>query len=233
MSNNLEDVDVEAELSRREKRKAFYEKNRERILNEKKEYHKQNKEARASYQRRYYAENAEALKQYQKARRQNGVSDRKASRYAEDAEYRERAKEAARRWRDANKARAQELKDKHAANPAFKLWSTAKNRALKAGVEFNIELSDVVVPATCPILGIPLVVQSGKVGSNSPSLDRIHPDKGYTKGNVQVISYRANSMKSNATPQDLLRFAHWTTTFFGLFGVQQELEIKRSGKTGI
>ena len=46
----------------------------------------------------------------------------------------------------------------------------------------------------------------------SPSLDRIDPNKGYVKGNVQVISRLANIMKSNASPEELRAFANWVNT---------------------
>lgn len=64
----------------------------------------------------------------------------------------------------------------------------------------------------CPILGYKMeVYQSGvRGGSNlSPSLDRINPDKGYVKGNVQWVCMLANLMMSNARKEDLIRFANW------------------------
>lgn len=98
-------------------------------------------------------------------------------------------------------------------NPEKTLLKTARYRALKRGVEFSIDVSDIVIPDVCPILGIPLVISdgTGKPGGrmDSPSLDRIDNEKGYVKGNVQVISHMANSMKFTANKEQLLAFANW------------------------
>lgn len=92
------------------------------------------------------------------------------------------------------------------------LYRAAKARAKKREMEFDIEFEDIVIPDKCPILGIPIIcnISSGRGGKmNSASLDRIDNTKGYVKGNVQVISHKANSMKFTATPEELLMFADW------------------------
>lgn len=94
-------------------------------------------------------------------------------------------------------------------NKELVLWRSAKERSAKQGISFTIKVEDIIIPDVCPILKIPLFVQGGKVGPNSPSLDRIIPDKGYIPENIQVISYLANTMKNNATPEQLLNFAKW------------------------
>lgn len=88
---------------------------------------------------------------------------------------------------------------------------SAKARAKKTGVPLNLELTDIVIPELCPLLGIPIIEGhlKGKKGAtgNSPSLDRIHPELGYVKGNIWVVSYRANTIKQDATPDELERIA--------------------------
>lgn len=75
-----------------------------------------------------------------------------------------------------------------------RLFNAAKARANKKGREFSIELSDIQIPKVCPVLHIPMT---------SPSLDRIDSSRGYVKGNVRVISKRANQLKNNATVEEM------------------------------
>lgn len=107
----------------------------------------------------------------------------------------------------------------HSANyrmrhPERNLLTLAKRRAKAKGIEFAIEEKDIDIPILCPILGIPIVKIYTKGKStgptpNSPSLDRIDNSKGYIKGNVKVISHKANSMKHTASREDLIKFANW------------------------
>ena len=84
-----------------------------------------------------------------------------------------------------------------------KMIYAAKARAKKSGLPFNIVLEDIVVPDVCPVLGISIAKNSNRCQPNSPSLDKIIPSKGYVKGNIQVISHKANTIKSDATIEEL------------------------------
>jgi len=73
-------------------------------------------------------------------------------------------------------------------------------RAKHRGFEHNLTLDYMfgLYLEICPILGIDLLWENkSKVRHGSPSLDRVNNDKGYIMGNVQIISHRANSLKSN------------------------------------
>ena len=84
----------------------------------------------------------------------------------------------------------------------------SKSRAKRKGFEHSITIEDIHIPDNCPLLGIPLFPgTNGKVCPNSPTLDRIDSSKGYTPENIWVISYKANTIKSNATPEELLTIA--------------------------
>jgi hypothetical protein len=84
----------------------------------------------------------------------------------------------------------------------------ARLRARRVGMEFSIVAADLVWPAHCPVLGIGLdyTTPFGMReinNSSSPSLDRIDNSKGYIKGNVFVISWRANALKGSATLREM------------------------------
>lgn len=98
-------------------------------------------------------------------------------------------------------------RDNRLSNPEQYLWRGARSRAKTAGIEFSISVDDIRIPTHCPILGYPMTPNSGR--RNVPSLDRIDPAEGYTPENIQVISSLANTMKNDATPDELLAFAKW------------------------
>ena len=83
----------------------------------------------------------------------------------------------------------------------------AKARAIEKGVPFDITVDDVEFVEICPLLNIPLNWNHGPRVKNTPSLDRIIPEKGYVKGNIRIISNLANMMKSYASNEELRTFA--------------------------
>lgn len=90
-----------------------------------------------------------------------------------------------------------------------------RSRARRAGLDFNLTLEDIVIPSHCPVLGIELISNGYQPGirggtgvgrgihPHAPTLDRINPRIGYVKGNVWVISWRANKIKADATLEEL------------------------------
>ena len=88
-------------------------------------------------------------------------------------------------------------------DPRLSIFRSAKDRARTRGLEFDITKEDIIIPGMCPILKIPIIKSFNSTTKNSPSLDRIDSTKGYVKGNVQVISLRANTLKNNATIEEL------------------------------
>lgn len=81
------------------------------------------------------------------------------------------------------------------------LWENCKRRALRKGLVFEIEVSDIVIPSVCPVLGIPLFFTQGRRNAtdNTPSIDRIDNSVGYTRENIRIVSHRVNSLKRDYT----------------------------------
>jgi hypothetical protein len=76
----------------------------------------------------------------------------------------------------------------------------ARRRAKNKNVKFFISVRDIPeTPKICPVLGIEIKPGTLTFSDNSPSLDRIFPELGYVRGNLRIISYRANTLKNNGT----------------------------------
>ena len=91
----------------------------------------------------------------------------------------------------------------HRKNIEQTIWKGAKQRAKRQGVPFDINICDIKIPEYCPVLGIKIQQGIGQNVDASPSLDKIIPSKGYVKGNIQVISWRANSIKRDASLEEI------------------------------
>lgn len=120
--------------------------------------------------------------------------------YPNRAENKEKLKEA-------SKKRLRELRSptgtKRSIEQLLKATlRTAKVRAESYGVPFDITLEDLKYEDYCPVFGTKFEWGS-QITNQTPSLDRVIPEKGYVKGNVRVISMRANRLKNNATVEEL------------------------------
>lgn len=75
----------------------------------------------------------------------------------------------------------------------------ALKRAFARDVPFGISVDEVMrlhavlETGVCELTGIAFEIGNGKVGPNSPSLDRIKPELGYVDGNLRVIIFALNS----------------------------------------
>jgi len=98
--------------------------------------------------------------------------------------------------------RAGNLRLKHGLSktPPYMMFYDARKRAQKFGLPFDIEPSDIQIPTHCPVLGIQM---NSDARDSTASLDRFLPEAGYTKGNIRVISFRANRLKSDASVAEI------------------------------
>jgi hypothetical protein len=95
----------------------------------------------------------------------------------------------------------------------------AKQRAKARGLAFDLDVAALLpIPLVCPVLGIRLAFNGGRAKRNSPSLDRMKPALGYVRGNVRVISQRANALKSDATPDELAAVLRYVRSIEGKGG---------------
>lgn len=93
--------------------------------------------------------------------------------------------------------------------PERRILRFVKYHAKRTNQEFNLDLNDISIPEYCPYLKIKITTDygNGRKDSNA-SIDKIDPKKGYVKGNVQIISFKANRMKNDATQEELFEFAN-------------------------
>lgn len=112
-----------------------------------------------------------------------------------------------RRENENNKVCLQRRKSYRNLTPEKKILAGLKNRAKRKGLEFNITEKDIKIPKICPYLKTEFQLGVKNNYQYSYSIDRIDNSKGYIKNNIEIISMKANSMKNNATPKELINFA--------------------------
>lgn len=101
----------------------------------------------------------------------------------------------------------QSKKDYRSINRQRYLFLACRNRAKIENLPFDLEINDIIIPDICPILETKIIYKESKTNLFSPSVDKIIPELGYVKGNIRVISRKANMMKLNASKEELLIFS--------------------------
>jgi hypothetical protein len=104
---------------------------------------------------------------------------------------------------------AERRRKKAEKDPGFYMYHNAKSRSTELRLKFNLEKDDIKVPDYCPVLGIKLEKSGKHINENSPTLDKIVPSLGYVKGNVCVMSQRANRLKNDASIDELILLGEW------------------------
>ena len=155
---------------------------------------------RKEYDKKYYAKNKETIDERQ---RKYYEKNKEASR--------ERRNESSRKYYEKNKEVVSERQSKYKKkNKEVGLCSASKVRAKQKNLPFNLTSKYIkeIWPEDnkCPALGIDLKKgeESGTGRRHAPSLDRIIPELGYMKGNVQIVSLLANQIMSDATPDQVI-----------------------------
>lgn len=143
-----------------------------------------------------------------------------SERLKNDPEWAEKRRAKGRKWYQDNKEQVKNKNGKYRieqrANP--ELWVKqalyiSKYRSAKKNIPFDLIPEDIEVTLVCPVLGFKLEYGGGKNNDKGPSLDRFIPSLGYTKGNVRIISNRANTLKRDGTVSEMRKILKYMESF--------------------
>lgn len=82
----------------------------------------------------------------------------------------------------------------------------AKRRAQLAGVPFDLTYEDMRWDDTCPCCGKEYVLGEAH-RNNSPSIDKLIPERGYVLDNIVFCCSTCNRRKSDMTPKEMYQIA--------------------------
>ena len=175
--------------------KQWYQDNREKSNAASKKWHQDNHEKAVAYRKQWHQDNREKAV----ARNKKWYDDNREKKVAYEKAYSEGLRDE-----------KQSGSPKGILAQKRRMLTAAKARAAKKNLPFNLTLDDFELPATCPVLGTEIILGADvNTRDQAPSLDRVIPALGYVKGNVLVISARANRIKNDATVLELRRVAEF------------------------
>ena len=171
-----------------DKKKAYRIVNADEIKERQRKYYEVNPDKQKECQRKYYEANADKIKERQRKYYEANL---------------DKVKKRSKKYQEA-------IADKMKND--ITLWakrriSEIKSKCVKKMVPFDLTVEYLISiypkDGKCPIFETSFVV-GDKTRVNNPSIDRIIPSKGYTKGNIRIISNRANILKRDATLEELI-----------------------------
>lgn len=153
---------------------------------------------RNEYMRQYRANNKEKMKEADKRKylkKSNEIKQKRKDKWHSDVEQNRK-----------------KLREQRASNLPQAAYYSISQRKNQCHFDIDEEYIKSIWPKDniCPVFGVEMKRnQKGQSRDFSPSVDRIHPSKGYTKGNVVIVSFKANRMKNNGTVEDLKKVLHF------------------------
>lgn len=154
--------------------------------------------------REKYLENRDTILKKMKEDYHNNYEKHKAKNNKSYYKFREKHLEYKKEYYHDNKEHLLQIsKQRRKDKPEEWLLQNAKKRAKQKNLPIDITVEDIIVPEVCPVFGIKIITgNSLEERDSSPSLDRIIPELGYVKGNIKVISFKANSLKKDGCIDD-------------------------------
>ena len=201
-------------VSKRRDRKEYYKEynkeyySRPEVKERQKEYYKEYY-SRPEVKERHKKYMKEYLKEYQKEYYSIPEIKERQKEYMKEYHARPEVKERKKEYHKEYYLKPENRERRREYNSSIRgRWHVAKKRSSIRNLEFNITLEylESIYPddSLCLLLNIPLDWDSPNKHPSTPSLDRIDNSKGYIKGNVQWVSWRANQLMRDATPDELL-----------------------------
>lgn len=75
-------------------------------------------------------------------------------------------------------------------SPEYLLWYRIKSKSYENDTPFDLDVEDIVIPEICPITQLPLSTDYNSDRDNYYTLLPLDFEKGYVKGNIQVVSLK-------------------------------------------
>jgi hypothetical protein len=132
---------------------------------------------------------------------------RRRARNLPDAKEHRRARKLAWMQKPENHKRFLEYyRQRNRDFPYYILVAKARHRCKKSGMEFSLtnEWARARWTGYCEMTGIKFVVGTRRTAIDSPSIDRIDSEKGYTPDNCRFVLWGVNRFKNDSTDAEML-----------------------------